>query len=147
MGMRSKTSRTDENRGRVLGEARNAYVLLEEARLQCESLEHQLGTSSDLHAAHRDIGLSGYHASSNFASELRERSLAEAHCNCRSVVSIEPRKAIEIVLQEVLTACDGFTYVATHSSDSDVQTAHKYALAAAERLECTLAVPVTAGRI
>jgi hypothetical protein len=144
MALRSTSRDTDASRGRLLGEARVAYVLIEEARLRCEALADQFGDDAVLQAAHRDIGLAGFHASSNFASELRERSLNEAHSRCRRVACRGRQQELSTVLSEVLMACDAFTYVSVHSADPEVETAHVYALAAAEQLESVIDQPLAA---
>jgi hypothetical protein len=138
MDLRSKRCATDVDRGRRLGETRVAYILIETARLRCEALAHQFGDAELLHHAHRNIGLAGYHASNHFEAELRERSLDEAHCRCGLASPSNQQQALTAVLDDVLTACDAFSYIAAHGGDPEIQAARDYARTAAERLDLAL---------
>lgn len=56
------------------------YLVLEEARLLCESLAERAAPEEEwlLRVAHRDLGLAGYSASDHFLESTRARLLAAA---------------------------------------------------------------------
>ncbi len=61
------------------------YVLIEEARLRCESLAATAGTEQrrrELRRLHRDLGLSGLYASTNIPPETRRTLLSRVHSRC-----------------------------------------------------------------
>jgi hypothetical protein len=64
------------------GRDASAYVLLEEAKLRCETLRGQARTHvrrQELHRLHRELGIAGLVASSNVPSHERHMLLERAH--------------------------------------------------------------------
>lgn len=69
------------------------YVLVEEARLRCEALRRMASTEEsqrELRRLHRDLGLSGLHASTKLPAPARRALLARVHARTDSVACSGP---------------------------------------------------------
>lgn len=140
MSMRARAVTPTADRAWVLGVERLAYTLLETARIRCEYLVELIG-GTQLRAIHREIGLAGYQMSSEFAPELRERSLAIAHEEWEATTHQDPRSVLETMLEETIAASDAITNALSEavSGSEQLSAAHVHVTAACDSLHAQLA--------
>jgi hypothetical protein len=142
MSLRGKGTTTEIDRAWVLGVERLAYTLLETARIRCEHLIRSEPRAQEaLRGIHRDIGLAGYYMSSDFAPELRERSLAVAREEWGTSADRDARTTLEAMFEESVAASDTIaTALAQASGDADLlHVVHLHVMSACESLNAQLA--------
>ncbi len=112
----------------IHGESR-AFVLLETARLRCESLINRFGPSEHLLAIHHEVGMAGYVTCEHFDAEHRRLCLAQAKtrlsedCSGRGYArSLDIGRMLATMFSETIAASDA---LASELADRDVEEAHR----------------------
>lgn len=131
------------------GESR-AFVLLESARLRCESLMARFGRRSHLVAIHREIGLAGYITCTDFSSEHRRHCLALAATRLAEIDTgrLAPPQVgptLARMFSETICASDALAAeLATHDVDEThrdrLHLVHAHVMSACELLDERLTV-------
>ncbi len=115
-----------------------AYTLLENTRLRCEYLLNEAGDEPVLNAIHRDLGLAGYHVSTEFYAALRAGCLAVAHHDANVAVHGSRRSELRAIFEHAVTACDAIAGALAISARDHLHLAHLYVASAAESLDQAL---------
>jgi hypothetical protein len=111
----------------IHGESR-AFVLLETARLRCESLMAGFGASEQFMAIHREIGMAGFVTCADFEPEhrilcdsLASSRLAEDGPG-RGPAQFDMGRTLATMFSETIAASDA---LACELADRDVEDAHR----------------------
>jgi AraC-like DNA-binding protein len=111
-----------------------AYTLLENARLRCEYLL-QVRANKSLITIRRDLGLAGYHVSTQFYPALRAGCLAVAHHDANAAVHDTRRSELRAIFEHVVTAGDALTGALAITPRDYLHLAHLHVASAAESLD------------
>ncbi len=112
----------------IHGESR-AFVLLETARLRCESLMTRFGRSEHLLTIHHEIGMAGFVTCADFDAEHRRLCLAHAQSRLAEDAagrgytrSLDIGRTLATMFSETIAASDA---LASELADRDVEEAHR----------------------
>lgn len=112
-----------------------AYTLLETARIRCERLRPTWDEDSELHRVRRELGLAGYHASSEIEEETRRRCLALAHSEAVMPRSTEIRSVTQTIFEESLAALDTLIGALSEEPLDHLEMARWHTMSASETLD------------
>lgn len=141
-------------RSTVGGESR-AFVLLETARLRCESLMACFGRLDQIVAIHREVGLAGYITSTEFTADHRRQCLAQAAArladgsdesdDATTAADPELGRTLARMFSETISASDALAAeLSTNDVDDDqrdrLHLVHAHVMSACELLDECLTV-------
>lgn len=112
-----------------------AYTLLEITRIRCEQLMKIAVDDRSLVAIHRDLGLAGYYASTEFYPTVRAHCLAVAYAQSEVDDCCDRRSSLNSMFEDATSACDALTAALAIAAADHLHLAYLYVTSATESLD------------